>query len=211
MQKENAAPPRAIVKEPHKVLRKKAVGLLAHDITTSKIQRLIAAMKATLAETPDGVGLAAPQIGESLRIFIVSEEAEEIDRTATEIVRTRRHGTSGALSSGYHTLNEPQLRQRDYEKRPWRYYVFINPVLKNHSRRVIPGPEGCLSVPGTFGDVSRYEKLTIEAHDEHGKKFTRNASRFFSRVIQHEMDHLEGVLFIDKAEDLMQIPEKKEK
>ena len=199
MQKEKAAEPRAIVKQPHKVLRKRAAELLARDIPAPKIQHLIAAMKATLAATPDGVGLAAPQIGEALRIFIISEEAVEINRAEKAGWERRQKHDLGAVA------------EKPYEKRAWKYYCFINPVLKNHSRRVIDGPEGCLSVPGTFGDVSRYEKITVEAHDETGKKFTRNCSRFFARVIQHELDHLEGTLFIDKAKDLMQIPEKKEK
>jgi len=199
MQKENTAEPHAIVKEPHKALRKKAAALLVRDITTPRVQRLVAAMKATLAQTPDGVGLAAPQISESLRMFIVSEEAEEIDRAEKAGWKRREKRDLGAVA------------EKPYEKRPWKYHVFINPVLKNHSRRMIDGPEGCLSVPGTFGEVLRYEKLTIEAHDERGKKFTRNCSRFFSRVIQHELDHLEGILFTDKAKDLMQIPEKKER
>src|SRR3989338_6739724 len=73
-----------IVREPDKVLRKKAANLAVHDITTPKIQRLLTEMKTTLAETPDGVGLAAPQVGESLRIFIVSEEAEEVDHAEKE-------------------------------------------------------------------------------------------------------------------------------
>lgn len=196
MPRKNRAQPYAIVKEPYKVLRKRAKELLMHDIVGQKIQRLIAAMQATLAATPDGVGLAAPQINESLRIFIVSEEAEEIDRAEKAGWERRQKTDLGTIT------------EKPYEKRPWRYYVFINPALKNHSRRTIDGPEGCLSVPGTFGDVSRWEKLTIDAHDETGRKFTRNCSRFFARVVQHEMDHLEGTLFIDKAEDLIQIPEK---
>jgi peptide deformylase len=69
-----------IVKEPNKVLREAARELDSKEIKTPKIQKLISEMKETLASTPDGVGLAAPQIGESLRIFIVSEEAEAIDR-----------------------------------------------------------------------------------------------------------------------------------
>lgn len=191
MQKNHALLP--IVKTPDKTLRKKAADLPVSDITTARIRRLIAEMKQTLAATPDGVGLAAPQVGKSLRLFIVSEEAEEIDR---------------AQKSGWERRKRenPTLKNdQPYEKREWNYFVFINPTVKNTSRKRQSGPEGCLSVPGKFGTVSRHEKITVEAHDERGKKFTRGASRFFARVIQHELDHLEGNLFVDKAEHVMTI------
>lgn len=191
-----------IVKEPHKVLRKKAAEVTIREITAPKIRDLVALMKTTLAATPDGVGLAAPQIGKSLAIFIVSEEAEEIDRSAraAEVARARRRGTEGtdiATSAGTRSKNAAQRRQR-----PWKYYTFINPVVKNSSRRKQDGPEGCLSVPGKFGIVGRQEKITVTAYDETGKKFTRGASRFFAQVMQHELDHLQGTLFIDKAAEI---------
>lgn len=182
-----------IVREPNRVLRKKAADVTIRDIAAQKIRKLIDAMKAALATTPDGVGLAAPQVGESLRIFIVSEEAEEIDRAEKEGWERRSR------------KNPAEKNECPYEKRAWKYYVFINPVLKNSSRRKLPGPEGCLSVPGKFGEVARHEKISMEAYDEHGKKFRRNASRFFARVMQHELDHLDGVLFIDKAENLFNV------
>jgi len=144
-------------------------------------------MKETLKNTVDGVGLAAPQVGESLRVFIVSEEAEEIDKIAHERWEEKREEWK-------QTGNKP------YEVREWRYYTFINPLVKKTSRKKVPGPEGCLSVPGKFGTVPRHEKIMVEAYDEHAKKFTRGASKFFARVIQHELDHLKGTLFIDKVE-----------
>lgn len=145
-------------------------------------------MKETLSHTPDGVGLAAPQVGESLRIFIVSDEAEEIDR---------------AQKAGWKRRKAESLEKKEnepYEKRAWKYYVFVNPVVKKISRAMLEDAEGCLSVPKKYGTVMRYEKITVEARDEHGKKITRGASKFFARVMQHELDHLEGVLFIDKME-----------
>ena len=182
-----------IVREPNRVLRKKSAEIPIRDIASPKIRKLMDEMRTTLAATPDGVGLAAPQVGESLCIFIVSEEAEEIDRAEKEGWE-RRPRKDPAVK------NEPP-----YEKRPWSYYVFINPILKNSSRRKLTGPEGCLSVPGKFGEVARHEKISMEAYNEHGKKFRRNASRFFARVMQHELDHLEGVLFIDKVKDLFEV------
>lgn len=158
-------------------------------ILTSHIQSLISQMKETLAATPDGVGLAAPQVGEPLQIFIVSEEAEEIDRLEKLITQRGKITVPNE--------NRPATKH-------WKYYVFINPVVKNVSKGKIERSEGCLSVPGKFGEVKRHEKITVEAYDEDGKKFTRGASRFFARVIQHELDHLQGTLFIDKAEKIFE-------
>lgn len=183
---------REIVKIPHKVLRKKAAEVPLRSIAAPQIQRLIVQMKEALKNTPDGVGLAAPQIGESLRIFIVSEEAKEIDKAEKEGWKRRQE-------------DSPEVRnEKPYEEREWKYYAFINPTVKNISKKKLEGSEGCLSVPGKFGSVRRHEKITVEAYDEQGKKFTRGASRFFARVMQHELDHLGGVLFIDKAERIIE-------
>lgn len=190
-----------LVTLPKKILRKHAAQIPAEDIRTAEIQRLISAMKATLAGTPDGVGLAAPQVGRSLRLFIVSEEAEEIDRSAADIARARRRGSVETMSQKELAVERTQHRQRN-----WNYYVFINPVVKNRARRMTAGAEGCLSVPGKFGPVKRHEKITVEALDEQGKKFIRGSAHFFARVVQHELDHLDGTLFIDKAEEIIDVP-----
>lgn len=175
-----------IVQEPNKVLRLVAKEVPRDAIPTSKIQALTARMKETLKATPDGVGLAAPQIGESLRVFIVSDEAEEIDRAG----RPRRN-------------EKGEMLEKPYEPREWKHYVFINPAIKKTSRSKTEDIEGCLSVRGKYGIVKRHEKLTLEYYDETGKKITRGFSKFFARVIQHECDHLEGVLFVDKAEKIV--------
>lgn len=182
-----------IVKEPHPVLRQKARDIAVPDISSKKIQNLIAVMKRTLASTPDGVGLAAPQVGEDLRLFIVSEEAEEIDRVKIE---KRDHGKKPNSDDA-----------KPYPVREWQYYIFINPRVTKQSKRKVDGHEGCLSVPSVFGSIERCEKITMQAYDEHGKKFTRGASRFFARVMQHEFDHLEGTLFIDSATNLVESQE----
>ena len=174
-----------IVTEPNRVLREKARDVVVARIESKKIQDLITDMKVTLKATPDGVGLAAPQVGVGLRLFIVSDEAQEIDRT-------------NAAKHDVQEKKNPDMA-KPYPVRDWRYYVFINPHIVTKSRKKVDGPEGCLSVPGTFGNIKRQEKITVQALDEHGKKFTRGASRFFARVIQHELDHLEGALFIDYA------------
>jgi peptide deformylase len=185
------ARPNDRVPGPASVLRKKAADIAVADIKSSRIQGLIEAMKETLRHTPDGVGLAAPQVGASLKIFIISEEAEEIDRVETE---QKKRGVK---------KRDPD--EPPYEKRPWKYYVFINPVIKNISRKMRDDAEGCLSVPKKYGVVVRHEKITVEACDEYGKKITRGSSRFFARVLQHELDHLEGTLFIDKVKKFIDV------
>ena len=190
---------RPIIQFPAPVLRARAKEVPVKAISGKKIQTLLADMKATLAVTPDGVGLAAPQIGESLRVFIISEEAEEIDRAENASYERRKKEKPDEVS------------EKPYENREWKYYVFINPVAKNHSRRMRDDPpEGCLSVRGRYGTVKRYEKVSVEAYNEHGKKRTWGKSRFFARVLQHELDHLEGTLFIDKARGVVEVPKKKE-
>ena len=186
-----------IFKNPHKVLRAHTAQIPPGHIRSREIGKLILDMKRTLAATPDGVGLAAPQVGKPLALFIVSEEAHEIDKAEKQGWERRR---SRAID---------ETREKPYEKREWKYYTFINPAVKNRSRKKINGPEGCLSVPGTFGTVARHEKITVTAYDEQGKKFIRGASRFFARVIQHELDHLAGILFIDKADGIFDADPKK--
>jgi len=184
----------SIVKIPEKVLRKTSKDVPVGSISSRVIQNLIGDMKATLADTPNGVGLAAPQVGESVRLFIVSEEAEEIDRAEKKKGKSVRRGK---------ILTDAGEEEEAYEKRVWKHYTFINPKVLNRSRTKIDRAEGCLSVPKKFGDVKRFEKITVEAYDENGKKFTRGTARFFARVIQHELDHLDGALFIDKARNLI--------
>lgn len=190
--------PLPILKNPHAALRAPSLPLSPADITGAAMRDLIASMRETLKTTTDGVGLAAPQVGRSLRLFLVSEEAEEIDKLEQQREEHRKK------TSEHH-------EELIYEPRPWKYYVFINPVVKKMARRKILAPEGCLSVPKKYGMVDRSEKITIEAYNEEGKKFTRGASRFLARVIQHELDHLEGVLFIDKVDEWLDIADKPER
>jgi peptide deformylase len=146
-----------IVQKENKILRMKAKEVPIKEIEGKKIKKIISRMKEVLAESKDGVALAAPQIGEPLRIFIA----------------------------------------KDGPSRP--PMVFINPKIKKISKKKQIVPEGCLSVEGVYGIVKRAEKLTVEAYDEKGKKFFRGASGLLAQIIQHEIDHLNGVLFIDKA------------
>ena len=150
-----------IIQKSDPVLRKKAETV--KDLKSSEIRELIKDMVATMKSTK-GLGLAAPQVGFSLRVFTIDIEGN----------------TS----------------------------VFINPEIKDFSKESVPFEEGCLSVQRTWGSVIRPKKLTIKALDENGKPVKIRAKSILARVAQHEMDHLDGFLFIDKAEKLYKVEEK---
>ena len=173
-----------IIKEPHAVLHMPAEKVPIADIPGKKIQRIIQEMKEVLRKTADGIGLAAPQIGYSLQMYLASEEA---------LWWKKNHGD--------------EVKKKNTEN-TWDYYVFINPVLVKASRKKVSEAEGCLSVPGTYGAVERSEKVTVEAYDEHGNKFIRGTSSLYARVMQHEVDHLNGILFIAKAKNVKHITHK---
>lgn len=164
-----------IVQKDAPVLRKLAKNVPSEDITSPKIQKIIQEMKDALASQDDGVAIAAPQIGYDLRIFVVS-------------------GKTFAIMNGE---DEKVVKYPDV--------VFINPVLSKLSRKKVWMEEGCLSVRKVYGKVRRSEKATVTAYDQTGKKITRGASGLLAQIFQHETDHLDGVLFIDKAKELEEI------
>src|SRR3989344_5097646 len=161
-----------IVKD-EKILRAVTRGVPLVDIKTERIRKIIADMSAALAKEDDGVALAAPQIGEAIRLFIVSGKV--LARIANR--------TEATLDA-----------------------VFFNPVLTKISREKQTVEEGCLSLRYLYGQVKRAAKVTLEAHDTEGKKITRGASGLLAQIFQHEVDHLNGVLFTDKATDIIDIP-----
>lgn len=158
----------------------KAVALSA--IESPNIKKVIEKMSRALRNASDGIGIAAPQIGVSLKIFLASEEALKID-----------------------TASEKKDIESKEEEKHWQYYVFINPKILKYSKKRKVSAEGCLSIPGLYGTVKRSEKVKIEAYNEHGKKFQMGVTGLFSRLLQHEVDHLNGILFIDKAEKITNI------
>lgn len=143
----------------NKILRTKSQEVA--DFGDPKIQKLIADMKETLASIKEGVGLAAPQVGENVRIFVLS----------------------------------PEISKR---------LIFINPVAKK-SLKKNRLQEGCLSLPKLIGIIKRSTNVKVQAHDEAGKKFSLTATGLLAQAVQHEIDHLDGVLFIDKAEEIKTI------
>ncbi len=172
-----------IIADPSPVLHQHAVDVPVTEITSKKIQQVLKEMTIALRSTSEGIGIAAPQIGHSLRMFLVSEEALRWNEFE-EIPREER------------------------KKKEWEYYAFINPLIKNISKKKTRETEGCLSVPKTYGAVERSEKVTIEAYDQKGTKFQRGASKLYARVIQHEVDHLDGILFTAKAKNIKHIHNK---
>jgi peptide deformylase len=168
----------AIVKD-EKELRRTSREVPISDIQSGKIQRVISSMSEALAKEEDGVAIAAPQIGEHIRLFIVS------GRVLARIGRKKK-GTDDSITV--------------------RDAVFINPVLLKSSQKKQTVEEGCLSLRYLYGKVRRAARVTIEARDEKGNKITRSASGLLAQIFQHEIDHLNGELFIDKATDLVDIP-----
>jgi peptide deformylase len=86
--------------------------------------------------------------------------------------------------------------------------ILINPVITKKSEALLESEEGCLSVPGVFGLVKRHKKITVHALNRHGRRFEFDAKNFDAFVIQHEVDHLDGILFIDKAGEKVKVDEK---
>jgi len=165
------------INDKNKVLRGVAEEVPTAEIGGEKINKLIKEMSDALDVAKDGVALAATQIGTPLRIFIVGKIYMEKDF--------------------------PQ--KKEGENKGTEIAVFINPKILKVSKKKQFVREGCLSVSGVFGSMARAEKITIEACDEKGRKKTYSASGLFAQIIQHEMDHLNGVLFVDSATDLEKI------
>ena len=164
-----------IAQKENPVLRQIAHEVPIKDIRSANIKKIIAQMKKTLTSQADGVAMAGPQIGNALRIVIISGKVFDARFKRGEIQNVKNWPPDIAL---------------------------INPKITKLSKEKKWLPEGCLSVRPWWGDVRRSEKTTITAYDETGKKFTRGGSGLLAQIFQHEVDHLDGVLFIDKARNL---------
>lgn len=165
-----------VVQEGAAVLREKAKPVLKKDIGSKELTAVINKMKHALAGENFGVAIAAPQIGSSARIFVIAGKAFLSDEE----------------KKGFE-------ENTDEEREIPEDMVFINPVLKRLSKKKKEMSEGCLSVRGMYGTVMRHEKATVEAWDEHGRPFVYHGSGLIGHIFQHEVDHLDGILYIDKA------------
>lgn len=155
-----------IIKYPHPILRKKSQDIDLSLLKDKEFKKWLADLELTMIKK-DGAGLAAPQVGKNLKIFVTAHENKTL--------------------------------------------FFINPKITKKSWGKIIDEEGCLSVVDKDGNlvfdrVARHKKINISFFDEHGKLKRITAEKFLARVIQHENDHLDGILFIDRVKE--QIKEK---
>jgi peptide deformylase len=154
---------------PEPVLRRKAKPITKFD---KELQTLIDDMIETMRDAP-GVGLAAPQVGVSERLAVIEYAEDEDDEDETE-------GAEGP-------------------SKPKQLFVIINPEIVKASEEKVNGIEGCLSIPGLLGEVERYEALQVKALNRYGKPVKLKVDGWMARIFQHEIDHLNGVLFTDLA------------
>ena len=155
------------------VLRQQARALSPQEIRSKEIQKLIDHMRETMRGAP-GVGLAAPQIGLSLQIAVIEDRKE------------------------YHKeVSAEQLALR--ERRPIPFHVVINPKIHGlDGDQSVEFFEGCLSLPGFFALVPRFRSVRVECLDHRGNSKNIEASGWYARILQHEIDHLHGNLYIDR-------------
>ncbi|WP_420031865.1 peptide deformylase [Streptomyces sp. cg28] len=140
------------------------------QLSDTLLARLVEVMRRTMRAAP-GVGLAAPQIGVALRLAVLEDTA-----TVTEEVRAAR------------------------DRAPLPFRVLVNPSYEDAGGRRVAFYEGCLSVPGYQAVVARHERVRLRALDEHGRAVDEEVGGWPARIVQHETDHLNGTLYLDRAE-----------
>ncbi|KAA6456705.1 peptide deformylase [Acidobacteria bacterium AB60] len=154
------------------VLRTRARPLTTEEIRSTATRGLIEHMKETLRDAP-GVGLAAPQIGTPLQLAVIEDRAE--------------YQTS---------FSEAELAER--ERRPIPFHVIVNPGIHLLSQPEVNFFEGCLSLPGFSAIVPRSRQVVVKCLNEEGAPVRIEAEGWYARILQHEIDHLHGTLYIDR-------------
>lgn len=161
-----------VVKYGHPVLRKKGAQI---EEVTPVIKTLIADMFETMYDSR-GIGLAAQQIGEPLQLTVIDVREASAERPSTL-----------------------ELNGQSADVHQFMPLVLINPEVKPVGKNVA-GPEGCLSFPEIYADIARPETVDVVAMNEHGKHFEFRCGGLLARAVQHETDHLNGILFIDRMD-----------
>ncbi len=215
------APP--ILQSGHPILHTPAKEVIFSEITSPEIQKIIKDMIMAMESEEDGIGLAAPQIGVPLRIFIVAGfifdrmKAAEILAKSTDnaALAEKKKSDSGVTMENESIITEETRIDDDEEmlrraeamlgKNKSPHQVFINPIIvkKSKEERWMDG-EGCLSVRWFYGKVKRSTRVTLRAYNEKGDVCERGASGILAHIFQHEVDHLDGILFTDKAKDIQE-------
>ena len=156
------------------VLRQPARPVTAAEIRSTEIQQLIQHMRETVNDAP-GVGLAAPQVGLPLQLAVIEDKQEYLAGLTAE-----------------------QIAER--ERQPLPFHVIINPVLHPQPAGEVEFFEGCLSVPGFTAIVARSRRVRVECLDETGAARVIEATGWYARILQHEIDHLRGTLYLDRMQ-----------
>ncbi|MUL35880.1 peptide deformylase [Gloeocapsopsis dulcis] len=159
---------REVVQLGHPLLRTQAQ--YVENVQEQRIQNLVDDLIATVGQA-NGVGIAAPQVAECCRLFIVASRPN--------------------LRYPYAPTMEPT--------------AMINPKILAHSTEAVKGWEGCLSIPGIRGLVPRYQIVEVEYSDRNGKLQKQELTDFVARIFQHELDHLDGIVFLDRMESTLDI------
>ena len=171
-----------ILQKDNPILRKVSCLVPESDIKSADIQKVISDLKVAMDSQNDAIAISAIQIGKPIRLFVISKKIYEV--------------LGGSL--------EESQSKKDL--------IFIKPKIVKNSKEKQNLEEGCLSVRYFYGKVERSRKATIEWTNENGEKLSRGVSGLLAQIVQHEYDHLDGILFIDKATDLQEItPEEFEK
>lgn len=154
------------------VLRQVGRELTLDEIKSSTTQQLIEYMRETMRDAP-GVGLAAPQVGQSLQLAVIEDRPEYL-----------------------RGVSEEELAQR--ERTPVPFHVVINPKIQLLSKPDVVFFEGCLSLPGFTGLVPRAHRVQVDCLNHKGEPIRIDAQGWYARILQHEIDHLYGTLYIDR-------------
>jgi peptide deformylase len=173
-------PLREIIGPDNPVLRRKARPVDANSLKDPALQQLIDDMIDTMRVAP-GVGLAAPQVAVGQRLAVI-EYGDEL----------------------------PEDAPPDAEEPPKKLWVIVNPEIVDRSTEMVDGSEGCLSLPGYAGSVMRHKAVTVKALNRRGKPIKIKAQDWLARIFQHEIDHLDGVLFIDRATQVWRVRDEDE-
>lgn len=149
----------------------------------------------------------------------VHQMAPEIEQLIDDLVETMRVAPGVGLAAPQIDVGLRVIvveyaegsEDPDSPEKPLKVYAVINPEITRTSKERVLGNEACLSLPGYFGEVERYEQVTIKGLNRHGQDFKLRAKGWLARIFQHEIDHIEGILYIDRATQVWRVEEQGDK